>query len=159
MNILHIQCHKLMEPDFIVLYLFTLLMASGRDLFRSHMQEADLAHSSDDKAEVEESMDLLNIFVSKKFLPPFFLKSQTNQYVQLAVLLQSGQTGGKSSPHLGQKGADDTNYCPRVHYLNPPHCEQAITIRNRIERNQTYLFCSLSPCGLNDENPKECKTI
>jgi len=54
-----------------------------------------LARSNDDELDVEESMDLLIISVSIKYLPLFsILKSETNQYMQLAALLQSGQMEG-----------------------------------------------------------------
>ena len=63
-------------------------MASEEDPFCSHMHKSSLARSSNDKLDMEESMDLLNISVSNKSLPPFsILKSETNQYMQLAALL------------------------------------------------------------------------
>ena len=46
-------------------------MASERDPFRSHIHKSYLVGSSDNEAEVEDSMDLLIISVSNKSLPPF----------------------------------------------------------------------------------------
>ena len=65
---------------------------------------------------------------------------------------------GRHFSQANHKGADDMEITVLEFIKNPPRSEQAVTIRNRVERNWTHLFRSLAPRGLNMENPKEYKT-
>ena len=41
----------------------------------------------------------------------------------------------------------------------PSRSPQAILIRHRVENNWTHQLCTLAPFGLNQENPKEFKSV
>jgi len=65
---------------------------------------------------------------------------------------------GRHFSDAHHQGVDDMTISVLEFIKNPPRSEQAVTIRNRVERNWTHLFRSLAPRGLNMENPKEYKT-
>ena len=62
---------------------------------------------------------------------------------------------GRHYSKPGHQGVDDMTISVLEFIKNPPRSEQAVTIRNRVERNWTNLFRCLAPRGLNMENPKE----
>ena len=64
---------------------------------------------------------------------------------------------GRHFSKAGHQGADDMIISVLEFIKSPPRSEQAVSIRNRVERNWTHLFRSLAPRGLNMENPKEYK--
>ena len=64
---------------------------------------------------------------------------------------------GRHFSKAGHQGANDMIISVLEFIKSPPRSEQAVSIRNRVERNWTHLFRSLAPRGLNMENPKEYK--
>jgi hypothetical protein len=64
------------------------------------------------------------------------------------------------SKHFSQpshNGIKDTTISVLEFIKKPPRSQQAVAIRNRVEKNWTHLFRCMAPLGLNIENPKEYK--
>jgi hypothetical protein len=62
------------------------------------------------------------------------------------------------SKHFAQQnhdGISDVNISVLEFIKKPPRSPQAVSIRNRVEKNWTHLLRCMAPLGLNIENPKE----
>ena len=75
--------------------------------------------------------------------------------------INNGRIEKPVGAHFSQRshdGLNDMSITILEFIKKPPRSLEAITIRNRVERNWTHLLRTLAPQGLNQENPKEYNT-